>query len=344
MPKDETIANGQTLLTDALSDPLAEEPARRWFEHLIAVAPLWAFQAKAYVHVHGSELPTTYPLRLMVESIQEDDKPPRRRRKPKASIRELMEPAKQSASVTPKRHAPVTTHLDPLPATLDRRRLAVATGRFGGGVLGIAQPQPPEFYPREIANLALAEPEPVPGIPVSRYELLGYELVEQIEDVAFASNDPARDKAKKALTMFLTDMQARIARGGQSLGPPKRVLKALVMQGRKLFETCWETLLDFEVCAEARSLLESQGVTDDLDQRRWAARLTLAMLSNAEIVCTQSQARKAANWTKMDPPPTSRLHTIWILARRLRLNPVTVADKTLGGKASTFFNGSNPCS
>ena len=96
--KDEAIANGQTLLTDALRDPLAEEPARRWFEHLVAVVPLWAFQAKAYVHVHDSELPTTYPLRLMAESIQEDEKPLYQRRKPRAWIRELIVPAKQFAS------------------------------------------------------------------------------------------------------------------------------------------------------------------------------------------------------------------------------------------------------
>ena len=93
------------LLAAAIADPFVwnldeSDAVRPWFEYAVAEFPLWTLQADAYLVLQPGDLPSTYPVGRLIESILQDEGITRQQR-----------------------HGSVI--LDPLPATLDRRRHAL---------------------------------------------------------------------------------------------------------------------------------------------------------------------------------------------------------------------------
>ena len=187
-------AQAKELLGGVLDDPhvplsteKAQEPpthVREWFQYLRQRFPLWAFQADEYLKFHSSALPTTYPLAKFVYSMLLDEGV-------KASVL-----------------------LDPLPAEVDRRRLDLYDP---AGVLRPAwkathaqrhdhrnapdRPHP-GFLPDRVSVLPLDGSLRGPRFN-SFYEELGFDVHPLIDEVRFALNSTARNRAKRDLLEFV---------------------------------------------------------------------------------------------------------------------------------------------
>ena len=118
------------LVSQTLQDPLADYPAshiRDWLRFLVEQFPLLTFQPHAYRNLHSSDLPTAYPLRLIIQSILQDEG--------------------------------LSTEgewLAPLPAIVDRRRCAMGgrADNLGPHHLGDLTPGYTQFLPSRVADLA----------------------------------------------------------------------------------------------------------------------------------------------------------------------------------------------
>jgi hypothetical protein len=304
---DEPIAGGKALLEKALAHPLvplsAEEtqgPTRHvqnWFQFLAQHVPLWVWQAPAYARLHTSDLPTTYPLRLMARSILEDE-----------------------------RSEGIRKPLAGLPAALDHRRSAIAKGNLDGVDRLFIESRMPEFLPEVVSDLARWEPEAVPGFQPSPYELLAREWVHLIEDCVFATEKSQRNQAAQALNMFRHDMGVRLASHRPREGLPPKVLHALASQGRTLIGICWG-MFPLQISDETQRTLESQGVPET-QVERWATSLVVPCLSGPEILALKDEAARARRWARGNGPhPTYQRSVVWLLAHRLGVHATAVARK-----------------
>jgi hypothetical protein len=226
--------------------------------------------------------------------------------------------------------------LDPLSATLDRRRRAIADAALDGIGLTPAQRHPPNFVTEIIADVARCEPEAVPGFQPSPFELLGRELMPLVEDYAFATEKRLRTQAKQALDRFLEDFGGKLSPSRPSEGPPTALLNALAAEAAELVELCWDAL-QAEPSDETRTFLTDLGAADS-DVQPWAARLAAPVLSRAEVQALQSEAETKANWRKgQGPHPTPLRFVIWVLAHRLDVQPTTLARSVHYTGAEKYF-------
>ena len=305
----------KALLAATLRDPLADKEAthvRDWLRFLAEHFPLWAFQAPAYASLHKSELPTSYPLRLIVESILEDEE-------------DVLFPEP----------------LARLPATLDCRRSAIALGKLENVRMGVADPRIPRFLPEAVADLGRWEPEAVPGFQPSPYEFLGREFVLLVEDHLFAVEKSQRRRAKQILNHFLDDMKRKLAAHRPREGLPPAVFDALVSQGRSLIELCWR-IFPIKVSDQTREILVNEGVCGAA-MEPWAARLALPFFSQAEILALKAESGKAAKWERGSGSyPTPRRFVIWVLAHRLGASATTLTRKAFDNDAKYFQKRKNP--
>ena len=313
------------LLEKALRQPFAHDAVDDWFRALMRCCPLWSFQAWAFAELQDSKLPTNYPLQMIIERICEDEGLPVGKR----------------------------TILEPLEAALDHRRYDLAdSGRHGppGKVLGESSLDPGTYeslpLPRRESSFNRLYPRPVdPWHDPSRDPShLGpdAEIGKQLRQLTTARNDAAPGSSERAHAQEALDEFLESTGVAQSPGKPSRItdrqLAELVIQGRNLFETVWPAL-PAAVSQGALDVVASHGVKDGLERELWAMRLVLPVLSRPEISGLLDQIRQAATWSRAGPQPTARLFTIWALARRLRLEPTLIADRTLGSKAREYFVG-----
>ena len=295
----------QALLAQALREPFGDHVGT-WFKVLVDRFPLWAFQARSFAQLHQSELPTTYPLRLMVQSILDDE----------GGVR-------------------VHGLLDPLPATLDSRRYAIAEGKLDSANWSPVEPHKAEFLPRVIADLWRVEPEVIPGFRPSPYEFLARQLVPLIEDHLFAFDKRQRKRGKRELDYFLEELAATLAPGRPKEGPHIGVLNTLVTQGRQLLQLCWG-MFPIDVSDQTRRLLSECGALEAIQID--AACLAVPLLSRAEILALKTEADEAANWTRGEGSyPTSRRFVIWVLAHRLGARATALAGKALDSDDVRYF-------
>lgn len=313
------------LFERALREPFAHDAVDEWLRALMRCFPLWSFQAWAFAELQDSKLPTNYPLQLIIERICEDER---------LTVGQRL-------------------ILEPLEATLDHRRYKLAdSGRHGTpGKVPTKSSLHPGTYesmplPRRESSFNRIYPLPVepwhdPDQDPSHLEP-DAEVGKQLRQLTMARNDAApgsseRAQAQEALDEFLASMGVP-----QGPGKPVRIaeaqLKALVAQGRDLFELCWP-VLPAKVSQGALDIVAEHGVGDGQERELWATRLALPILSRRELEGLLAQIRQARTWSRTGPKPTARLFTVWPLARRLRLKPTFIADRTLGSKAREYFVG-----
>jgi hypothetical protein len=314
----------KALLAKTLSDPFAYHPethVRDWFQFLVEQFPLWSFQPRAFAALHEKDRPVTYPLPLIIESILKDD-------------------LEDEGVATDGPQA-----LDPLSAAVDRRRCAIAEeDAHDSAILNREDDWQVRLAPgytrlRFAADLAHAEGDSNGREDfLSPYEDVGRELVRLIEAREAARGTQERQEAQKELDEFLDSIAVKVRKGRPAEGPSEEICKALVTEGRKLLTLCWD-MLPAEISGTTKQVLAKEGVIGEDEIQLWATRLALPVLSRPEILALKVQHEEAANWKTALPRPTPRRLTIWILARRLRMKPVTLADKMLGSEAAEYFAG-----
>ncbi len=323
-------ASAEELLRLNLDDPFwsdveAPDHVRPWFELLRQGFPLWSFQADAYWGLHGSDLPATYPLAQMVESILRDE------------------------GLNDGHH-----YLEPLPATIDRRRQGLWLGRiqpmayitaeeYWGRGTGFHRGAC-HFRPRSVASVPyqVAWGDEGPEGDYSPYDDVGEELVWLVEGLGRARNTKERKSAQKKLDRFLKQIAAKLGAGRPAAALTKKLALPLVRAGRDLLSLCWR-VLPARPSEYTRMLLAEYGISDKEECDLWATRLALPVLSLPEIEGLLSQRETADGWSRAESRPTPRVFTIWVLARRVGMQARGLARKTLGSKAEQYFVGkSNP--
>jgi hypothetical protein len=298
----------RALLAQTLRDPLAYHPAthvRAWLQLLSDRFPMLSFHPRAYRRLHKSELPTTYPLRVVIESILGDE------------------------GINPEGDV-----LDPVAALLDRRRSGLAAERIeveiGEPVGGHTR-----FLPSRVCDLVFdeAESEHGGGGVVSPYEELGRELVTYVEDLQFAPRKTERKAAKNALAKFMRAVGAALSTGKPVDGAPEAILKALLTETRDLGELCWEVLPGLAISDRTNDIMSAYNVPDK-EKALWSLRLALPVFSRRELAALLSAI---VPWAV--PTPTPRVFAIWLLAYRLGIGAPSLARKLLGSKAGASFRG-----
>ena len=352
----------KSLLTKVLCDPLglkSKDHLREWWQLLKAQLPLWAFQASAFLELHRQVkretlgtpasrkqlpkmasrwsqvgfvsaldvLPTAYPLQTMVNGILDDDGL-------KQAYAEL---------------------LTPLERTIDVRRSLLAgsstsVSRDWRPDEPVANAVFPNFSARDKAIEAHAAASYDPNDPepcASVYEEIGQRLVAYVEDWIAARDSNERDERRRPLDEFRNQIALElgfIVKGRRRLpeGPRPDILKALVRQGRPLFELCWN-VFPVHLSDRMQKEFDGQGVSG-FEMALWTARLALPIFSRPEILALQAESEEAARWRRgMGSHPTARRFVIWVLAHRLALSATTLARTTLNTDDVPYFrNRTNP--
>ena len=316
----------EELLSEVLAEPFAflsrdegltESPLiHQWYGYLAGTFRLWSWQSWRFAVLQDTELPSTHPLGILIDSLRSDDVGDRR-------------------------------ELSPLESNLNARRLDIADehysglspclvwdGEWPGGAAGfLAFENLYDFTDYEYATGDLASP----------YEDIGRELMRLVEarDTARRNeNDEALHEAEERLEDFERSLGARLGRGRPREGPSELLLQTLFEEGCELLGLLWH-IFPFEVSDRTHDLLSRFEPSED-ERVLWAARLALPQLSRPELRALRDPEERG--WTALrgiDPSP-QRL-CVWILSRRLSLEPVYVARRTVGARASeTFEDASNP--
>ena len=93
------------------------------------------------------------------------------------------------------------------------------------------------------------------------------------------------------------------------------------------------------ISAKINKALSESGATDLGEQKLWAARLTLPILSEPEIRTLIDQAKLEKTWPPGSPRPTPLKVVIRILAHRLQVEPKSLARKVSGAGMADYFGG-----
>lgn len=308
-------ADAQGLLAATLRDPFmggSSSHAQKWFEYLISQYPLLTFQTQAYLRLHESPLPITYPLARFVQSIPTDEG-----------------------------FRLGTIHLGPLDATLDRRRRALSQGTVqpdkwdsDGAGTGLLADGAPCFLPEEVAYVPYRGPMANEAFQ-SPYASLGYQVLAYAEDWRFAANADQRAEIEAQWQPFLTDIGAKVMKK-PSEGVPEAVARALRAEAVALIEQCWHAL-QFDVSEATEEILARHGVPRS-ETSLWAAQLAVPVLSRAEIQALQSESGKERSWSRGDGKhPTAKRFVVWVLAHRLADEPARIARRAFGTHAMEYF-------
>ncbi len=313
----------RALLAQVLRDPFGSGTAS-WLELLTQHFRLWCFERYAFLGRQTSELPTTHPLPLFVESILSD---------------EGLEPNQA---------------LDRLATTLDRRRLSLS---YGDGnwpsTYAVVGEGPCKLHMVVDLTCPTAEEEVylegdrLDFVPLylEPYVTLGQTLVQVIEareQARAVGEEEALKEANESVDKFLRDISAKLGAGRPAAGLTKKLALPLVREGRDLLSLCWR-VLPARPSEYTWMLLAEYGFSDKEECDLWATRLALPVLSLPEIEGLLSQRETADGWSRAESRPTPRLFTIWGLAHRVGMQARGLARKTLGSKAEQYFVGkTNP--
>ena len=311
----------KALLANCLSDPLGlDSPnhVRDWFEFLKDRFPLWAFQPWAYGQLLGMELPTAYPLQLFIDSILDDE----------GLLIAKPESSDWLSHVLDLRRDRLSTPNDFMPVFDRDQSPGPWQAHFGGTSardLAIQWYAAMEYHPK---NRSFYQ---------SLFEEIGRELVKRVEDWIVT---PDKTDASKKLDELWHELAAELGVeiGSHRLpeGPQADILEPIVTQGRQLLTLCWNELPP-GISAKTNRAFSDSGVAQLGEQKLWAARLTLPILSEPEIRTLIDQADSARDWRLKDSPPTSLKVVIWILAHRLQVDAKSIARKVSEGGLSEYF-------
>jgi hypothetical protein len=300
------------LFAAVLRDPLPFDTKRwsnlqRWFRLLVAEFPLWSFQAWEYTRLQGKDLPSSFPLQLIIDSILKDD------------------------GISPQ------SALEPLDYTVDRRRRSLGYERGDLIEYPLDEAQLPgghaEFYCAPPLFTEESESEHHYDPRTSPYEDLGIELVGLIEErdrARLAGDRDALADAVAGLKRLEKHISAKLGVGNPGIDPPEEILRALVQEGRRLLGLCWE-VCPFELSDKADSVLADHGIREE-ERWVWAIQLALPVLSRLEISVLGKQIRLARGRdSRVVGRPTPRRMAVWIVAHRLGRDASAIARKAGGG-------------
>lgn len=308
--------SAKQLLEAALANPFGYEEVRAWFDYLCREFPLWSFQAWRYAELQRSKLPSNYPLQLIIASMCSDD-----------GVESGQE-------------------LSPLEAALDYRRYWLSDrGRYGllitssrGGTRPTWERHPLHPGPARFARVRPLPEDPLfdPEDPTS-YGRHEREIVRQLAASSEGVDAPAK------FQRILRELGLRRRRGPPAAVPPG-TCKALVREGKQLFESCWE-LTDIAPSPQTKGVLAAEGVDDADAQQRWSTRLALPVLSRCELLALKAERREETARRKTLPgvhPPTAVRFVVWVVAHRLGLDASTLTRKARGHDAAYFKDRKNP--
>ena len=287
------------------SEEVQELPTHvwEWYQFLIARFSLWTFQPSFYAHLHGTHLPQTYPLRLMIRSVIKDD----------GDSTEFQE-------------------LRPLPALVDHIRYSMLHGyvpMISGVTVGSDElPRLPDGPSRFLPSLASG----ISSQPDWRDDFVGVsaQLLELLDNRASARTRDEIKEAQNTLDGFLEDLAPPPTSFKLVVTNQLHLLKPIVAQGVDLLKVCWD-VFTFDIPDGTRNMLHAHRVTSGQMQQRWAVRLMLPILSRHEILAleTESQQQRSYKPEKGKSYPTSEQLAVWIVARRLNLEARPLARYTL---------------
>lgn len=288
-----------------------------WFRTLRRECPLWCFDPWAYYNLQNSGAPTPYPLQVIINSILQD---------------EGLDPSTQE-------------HLEPLAATVDRRRTRLAHDRIAYTDRDHFDSTDRELHPgltefREAPELFHpgSESEYHFDLPHHEATWVGLEICSRIESRERARLLGNADRAREIqeeLEDYLQDLGALQSQGRPRSRPPDELIQSLVEQGRRLAEVVWGSW-PVEVSDETRQLLERHDISTD-EQWLWVLNLVLPVFSRIELRGLADQIQTAANWgDRAGPRPTPRRTSIQIVGHRLDEAPSSVARIHAGGSGGAY--------
>lgn len=288
----------------------------RWLSHLRDEFPLWSFQPFAYYRRQDHDAPITYPLQTIIDSLLTDD------------------------GLTPGEQEP----LDPLLATMDRRRQYLARGH--GDLAHWAQDenadQPvlvggiTQFF--RAPRLFHEGSESRYHYDPPRHEALDIgvrlcRLIEERERARLSGNAPQAKTLQDEIDGFLRGIRALQVRGRPRERPSDDIIQKLVHEGRGLIELVWEgpenysddfvALLDRHEVAEEERPLSSFG-------------LSLPVFSLHELRVVLDQRRRVDDVGRGRRPTPRRL-AIFAVASRLDLEAHAVDRIHAGGGGGEEF-------
>lgn len=300
-------------LLAALCQPF-EEPGENqitsWFEVLERSIPMWSFQPLAFRQINDIESPSTSPLAEIIDSILADEEG--------------------------------ESDGDSLISALSRRRYNLTNGIVAIETWGLTNSRKSGvIVASDSGRYWSPDLRSTIGFFNPQYSGIGKRVTDLIDTVTAARGKDERATAKRELDDYLKEL-AKSRRGRPTEGPPLPMLKALYEEGRLLLDLLWD-LPEVDLDARSAGILESElsATGSSADLSLWSRRLVLPLLSRAELLALSSEAESAHTWRRArftSWKPASRYFTIWVLAHRLDLNPVTLAEKVRGSRDAEYFS------
>ena len=105
-----------------------------------------------------------------------------------------------------------------------------------------------------------------------------------------------------------------------------------------MFKICWKSC-HTPLTDQTTTTFEEHGVCDQRDQRIWAGRLALPILSKNEVIALldEVEAAHVAVKRRKGLKPTPRRFAVWLMAHRLGLKADTVLRKAYGSESPAYF-------
>ena len=298
-----------------LADPfLNSGHSAVWFQALVRTCPLLSFRRPAYRALHSRDIMSSYPLGLFVGSVCADD-------------------------------GVSDAELDPLSKLLDSYRMGLAWG-----VPDIAV----------IHSLSNGQSLDQTRIPISgfrthpNYELhLSEDLDPNQLRTFLGEYDAYADIGRRLMRLRDSRLAARTESETRAYEEGKQwTLDELGLGGRRPEGVIWGDAAK-QLDAEARVLfgfllaselpdpsehtvrvLRQEGVADEAERALWAARLALPILSAKEIGGLSRYSSSLADKTRLVREAGHRRFSIFLLARRLRMDEYSFARKVRSDSAS----------
>ena len=315
------LHEGRALLGAAISDPFflledEERPVQGWFSFLTDHFPLATFRRDAYLGLANPDLPTTYPLARILQSVLADE-------------------GWQGWDF----HWEKDKTRWALEFNLNARRKEFATTNSSLFFSCRAKREEDgEWRFEEVHALhGLTEVEPImdwdedgPTGAYSPFEEIGRESVALIEDrdSKEAGTEEAKE-AQRAIDRFHKLISARRGRGRPPTGTTDEIMGALYREGTDLLAIIQA---GFAACPSdgTRKFLSAHGIDEDAEQEFWATHLALPMLSARELAALYQYTGRI-NW--LSP------RRVWILflAHRFNLSGPQVARRVVGSDEEEEF-------
>jgi hypothetical protein len=320
------------LLTEQNAEGFAQyQNLSNWARHLRASYPLWSLQPRAYAALRSTDLPTTYPLRKIAQSIAVDE----------------------GLLGNPMRGMLTDKHCW-LPMVLDSRRCGLSRDDVGSWISDSVDEVDGELrligsfgslFPRNLEGAVLASYEEnteySDGGYISPYEEIGVELVRLIEERDAVAGTNERALAQKRLDEFVKSLSVKVPGSPTILRdePAKKIFD----EGCRLIALCAEAFEQDIVLGNTAERVFDAYMIPRCEMLEWATRLVLPNLSQLELRALLRRVR-ASNHVTQGREIFAREFTLQLMAHRLRTVPDAVARKVMGGwDAATYETYDQQC-